>query len=110
VLVAIETKHRAGGARGKSEQQIGIAVGVEIAPRRPRRPCVGNSHLLCDILEGGTGGRACRGVAIQAVRGSVEPDEEIGIAVGVIVGPGVDEGATQTKELRLHRLEPERLQ
>ena len=86
--------------RREAEQQIGIAVGIEVAPRRrARRPRVRHA--------GGRGhvGEHALVVAIQAIRLAVEADEHVEIAVVVVVGEGVGEIRPGAEHVRLHRLE-----
>ena len=86
--------------RREAEQQIGIAVAVEIPPRRrPRRPRVHDAGLRRHV------GERALVVAIQAIRLAVEADEHVGIAVAVVIGEGVGEGRSGAEQLRLHRFE-----
>ena len=102
-IVAIEPQHRRGWCRGGREpdEQIGIAVGVEVSPRRgARRPRVGDAGRRRHV------GEDARVVAIQPVRRAVEPDEQIDVAVAVVIRGGVDERAAGGEQLRLDRFEP----
>ena len=54
-VVPIEAQHRLRGAGREAEEQVGIAVGVEVAPRRRARgPRVGDAGGRRDV------GEACR--------------------------------------------------
>ena len=76
--VAIQLQHRRVLERREAEQQIGIAVGVEVAPRRrARRPRVGDAGRRRHV------GEHALVVAIQAVRLAVEADEHVEVAVAV---------------------------
>ena len=84
----------------EADEQIGIAVGVEVAPRRgARRPRVGDARRGRDVRE------HARVVAIETIRRAVEADEQIEIAVRIEVGPGVDERPAEREEIRLDGLE-----
>ena len=101
-IVAIQAQHgsRAGrAARGReADEQIRIAVRVEISPRgRAGRPRVGDARGRGDIRE------HAAVVAIQAVGRAVEADEQIDVAVAVVVRRGVHERPAGGEQIRLHR-------
>ena len=80
--------------------EIGIAVGVEVAPRRGARlDVVGEADFGRDIAK-----RAFV-VAIEAVRPAAERDEVIEVAVVVGIGPRVGLAAGRGKQLGLDQLE-----
>ena len=99
--VAIEPKDRC-VVRREADEQVGIAVCVEIAP------CSGAGGSSI----GNTGARGivhqrAGVVAVQPVCLPVESDEEIEVVVSVVVGPGVDEAAACRQRVGLNGIEPE---
>ena len=102
-LVAIEPARNLGLAR-ESDEQVDVAVAVEVAPRRGARVVeIGDAELRGDVRE-----RAVV-VAIETVRLALpEADEQIEVAVVVEVGPAVRLTAGGGEEIRLDELEARR--
>ena len=88
-------------AAGEADEEIGVAVAVEVAPRRGAGVGeVGDTGLGGDVDE-----RAVV-VAIQPVRLVLrEADEEVEVAVAVVIGPGVGLAAGGGEQFGLHLLE-----
>ena len=102
-VVTVEPQHRAGRTRREAEQQIGIAVGVEVSERRgPRRPRVGDARSRRDV------GEHALVVPVEAVGRAIEADEQIQIAVAVDVGERVHQVGAGGERRRLDRLEAPR--
>ena len=99
-LIAIQLA-RDGGLAREAHEQVDVAVAVEIAPgRRARVVEIGDTHLGANLDE-----RAVV-IAIQLVRHAfAEADEEIEIAVVVVVGPAIGLASRGREEIRLHQLE-----
>lgn len=103
-VVAVEAQHRTGRTWREAEKQVGVAVGVDIGPRRRARGTrVGHARGFGHVHE-----RALV-VAIQPVGLPVEAHEEIEVAVAVIVGKPVHERAARAEQVGLNRGERRRL-
>ena len=85
---------------GEPDEQIRIAVGIEITPgRRARFLVVGKSDVDSNVAE-----RALV-VAIEAIGPASERDEVIKITVAVRIGPGVGLASRRGEQFGLHQLE-----
>ena len=89
---------------GEPDVEVETPVGVRIAPRRGARVGqIRHAGLGRDLDE-----RAAI-VAVQTVRDAVlEADEQIEIAVVVVVGPATRLAAGRGEQVRLHELEARR--
>src|SRR4029078_10030595 len=92
-IVAIEPQHRARAGR-EADEQIGIAVAVEVPPRRGARRA-----RIADAGGAGNVREDALVVSIQPVWRAVEADEEIEIAVAVVIGGGVHQGGPGAEHL-----------
>jgi hypothetical protein len=101
-IVPKELQHRA-AARGESDQQIGIAVRVVVAPRR-------GAHTSGepDPHRGGDVGQRAAIVAIEPAQACAGPDEQIEIGVAVVVSPRVDDERVRGEQRGGGRLEAKR--
>ena len=99
-VVAVQLQHRCVLERCEPEQQVRIAVGINIRPRRrPRRPRVGHAGRRCDVRE------HALVVAIQPIGFAVEADEHVEVAVAVDISERVGEVRSGGEHLWLNRLE-----
>ncbi len=98
-------KRRNGRLARVPQEEVGIAIGVEVAPG-------GGPHRALH-LEPELGGHVDEPVdaivAVEPAAGAVEADEAVGITVAVDVRPGVGQRPAVLEELGLPRREGDRL-
>ena len=81
---------------GKADEEIRIAVGIEIAPgRRAGLLVVGKPYICGDFTESAVI------VAIEAVGPAAERDEVVKIAIAVGIGPGAGLASRSGKHVGL---------
>ena len=90
----------AGRPRREAEQQVGVAVGVDVTEGRGAgRPGIGHAGGRGDVGEG------AGVVAIEAIGRAVEAHEQVEIAVAVDVGERVHQVGAGPEQVGLHRRE-----
>ena len=98
--VAIQAQHRSGRSGREPEQQVGVAVGIDIPEGRgPGSARIGHASGRRDIRE------HAAVVAIEPVGRAIEADEEVEVAVAVDVGQSIHEVRARREQVGLHRLE-----
>ena len=98
LIVAIDLGRH--GGIGEADEQIGIAIGIEVAPRGGAGLLVvGQADLGGDIAEHPVV------VAIETVGAAAKGDEVVEIAVAVGIGPGAGLPAGRGKQFGLDQFE-----